>query len=113
MGIEVMKAPVELLLSTFRTATIPSEVIGTYALLPRIAVEPEPTPVALTTETPSGLDVEAPGGGLLTLTATEEFACEDVAVPEAVTCVEETKLVPNCTPPKLTTAPGTKFDPFK
>jgi hypothetical protein len=49
----------------------------------------------------------------VTLTATLEFACEVVVVPEAVTCVEETKVVPNCVPPKLTTAPGTNLDPLR
>jgi hypothetical protein len=49
----------------------------------------------------------------VTLTATLEFACEVVAVPEAVNWVDETKVVVElrALPPKLTTAPGTNCEP--
>jgi|SRR6267154_2807495 len=114
MGIEVMTAAVEVVLSTFSTAIVPWEAMGTYALLPMIAVEPEPPMFELTTETPKRLEIGESGSGFVTLTATLEFACEVVAVPEAVNWVDETKVVVElrAVPPKLTTAPGTNFDPF-
>jgi len=49
-----MTAPVEVLLSTFSTAIVPWDAMEGNALLPMIAVDPDPPPVALTTETLRG-----------------------------------------------------------
>src|SRR5262249_35192061 len=54
-------------------------------------------------------EVLEPGFGLRTVTA---IVPADAAVPDAVSFVDETKLVFNAAPPKRTCAPLTKSDPF-
>jgi hypothetical protein len=75
-----------------------------------MAVEPDAPPVTFVTATLRLFEVEDPGSGLVTLMATVP-TWATVAVPVAVSCVEETKVVLKGVPAKFTWAPVTKFPP--
>jgi hypothetical protein len=74
-----------------------TEICGANGLLVRISAVRE-------------LEVAEPGFGFVTVICTLP-ACEAVAVPVAVSCVAETKLVASGVPPKFTTAPLTNDEP--
>jgi hypothetical protein len=56
------------------------------------------------------IDVDLPGSGFVTVTATVPF-CAVVEVPVAVSWVRETKVVVSGVPPNITVEPATKFEP--